>query len=37
VRLLYRLLDLTGLTRSYWDWMLKKNGAYDRRFVRPYS
>jgi hypothetical protein len=37
MRLLYRLLDLTGVSGSYWNWMLKKNGAYDQRFARPYA
>jgi hypothetical protein len=37
MRVLYRLLNLIGLGRFYWDWMLKKNGAYERRFARPYA
>ena len=35
--LLLRLLSLTGLTNLYWNWALKANGAYSRRFARPYQ
>jgi hypothetical protein len=37
VRLLLRLLALTGFTNLFWDRMLKANGAYERRFARPYA
>jgi hypothetical protein len=36
VRLLFTLLSWTGVTNMYWNMQLKKNGAYQRRFVRPY-
>jgi len=35
-RLLLVLLKPTGLTDSYWRSMLRKHGAWDRRFDRPY-
>lgn len=34
---LYGLLNLLGMTNKYWDAMLKKNGAYEKRFDRPYA
>lgn len=36
-RALVRLLCATGLANYYWNHMLKKNGAYDRRFDAPYE
>jgi NAD(P)H-dependent FMN reductase len=35
-RQVFRLVDLLGLTRWYWDSQLKKNGAYERRAAQPY-
>jgi len=35
--IVYPLLALTGITNFYWNMMLKKNGAYDRRFDAPYG
>jgi len=37
MRLLYRLLGLTGLVNFYWNRQLKANGAWERRFARPYA
>jgi len=34
---LFKLLSLTPLLSFYWDGELKKNGAYNRRFARPYA
>jgi NAD(P)H-dependent FMN reductase len=34
---LFKLLQKTGLTHVYWNDQLKKNGAFDNRFDRPYS
>ncbi len=34
---LYRLLSRTPLLSFYWDGLLRKNGAFDRRFARPYT
>ena len=36
-RLLFRLLAPTGLVNFYWNIMLRKNGAWERRFDRPYA
>jgi len=36
-RFLFSLLQLTGLTNFYWNWMLKENDAFKRRFARPYA
>jgi len=36
-QLLYSILSLTKLTNYYWDYNLKKNGAYKERFARPYE
>ena len=33
---LFQLFLKTKLARSYWDNQLKENGAYERRFARPY-
>ena len=35
-QILYSILSLTGLTNYYWDLNLKKNGAYEKRFAKPY-
>lgn len=35
-QILFSLLTLTGLTKFYWDSNLKKNGAYEKRFAKPY-
>lgn len=32
----FSLFSLTGLTNLYWDYMLKKNDAYKKRFAKPY-
>lgn len=37
VHILFRLLAPTGLLQMYWNIMLRKHGAYDRRFDRPYA
>jgi NAD(P)H-dependent FMN reductase len=36
-RFVMRLGVLTGMTNIYWNMMLKKNGAYERRFDAPYG
>ena len=36
-QILYSILSLTGLTNFYWDLNLKKNGAYEKRFAKPYT
>ena len=36
IQLLFSLFSLTGLTNYYWDFNLKKNNAYEKRFARPY-
>lgn len=36
-RALLRLMRLTGLANMYWNMMLKKHKAYDKRFDRPYA
>jgi NAD(P)H-dependent FMN reductase len=36
-RIVYRLLTPTGLPNFYWNMMLKKHGAWQRRFDRPYE
>lgn len=33
---LFTVLSWTGLTNFYWDYNLKKNGAYQNRFAKPY-
>jgi multimeric flavodoxin WrbA len=35
-QLVFSLLSLTGLTNLYWDYNLRKNGAYKKRFAKPY-
>jgi len=35
-QLLFSIFSLTGLTNYYWDFNLKKNGAYEKRFAKPY-
>jgi hypothetical protein len=35
-RTVIRLLGKTGLINYYWNHMLKKNGAFERRFAMPY-
>lgn len=37
LRILFRMLALTGLLQMYWNLMLRKHGAYERRFDRPYA
>lgn len=32
----FRLINLTGLNNYYWNSRLRKNGAYARRFDKPY-
>ncbi len=34
---MFNLLSKTGLTNFYWNSNLKKNGAYNKRFDRPYQ
>jgi hypothetical protein len=36
-RLMFRIFMATGLADMYWNMMLKKHGAYERRFDRPYE
>lgn len=36
-QLLFSIFSLTGLTNYYWDFNLKKNGAYEKRFAKPYT
>jgi hypothetical protein len=33
----YSILAKTGLTEYYWNKQLKDNGAYEKRFARPYA
>ncbi len=33
---IFSILSLTGLTNFYWDYHLKKNGAYEKKFAKPY-
>lgn len=35
-QILFSIFSLTGLTNYYWDMNLKKNGAYEKRFDKPY-
>ena len=35
-QLIYSIVSLTGLTNYYWDFNLKKNSAYEKRFAKPY-
>ncbi|HSV57024.1 MAG TPA: hypothetical protein VLH39_07970 [Magnetospirillaceae bacterium] len=37
LRILFQVLAPTGLLQMYWDVMLKRHGAYERRFDRPYA
>lgn len=37
LRLLFRVLASTGSLQMYWNVMLRKHGAYERRFDRPYA
>jgi len=37
VLLAYKLLDKIGLTKFYWNKMLKENNAYEKRFAKPYA
>jgi multimeric flavodoxin WrbA len=36
-RAAFKLISLTGLTNFYWNMMLKRNGAFDKRFDAPYG
>jgi len=36
-RTLFAMMAKTGLTNFYWNSNLKKNGAYEKRFDRPYE
>jgi hypothetical protein len=36
-RLLFNFLKMFGLTDFYWNMMLKKYKAYDKRFARPFK
>jgi hypothetical protein len=36
-RMMFNLLKHTGLTNFYWNSHLKKNGAWENRFDRPYE
>lgn len=33
----YRFLDFIGFTNMYWNMMLKKHKAYDKRFAHPFK
>jgi len=33
----YSILAKTGLMDFYWNKQLKENGAYEKRFARPYA
>lgn len=35
--IMYKLLRATGLSNFYWNSQLKKNGAFNHRFARPYG
>jgi multimeric flavodoxin WrbA len=35
-QILFSVFSLTGLTNFYWDYHLKKNGAYKKRYAKPY-
>lgn len=37
LQFLVKILAPTGLLNMYWNVLLKKHGAYDRRFDRPYA
>ena len=36
VQILFTILRPTGLPNFYWDYNLKKNGAFKMRFAKPY-
>jgi multimeric flavodoxin WrbA len=36
-QVIYSIVSLTGLTNFYWDFNLKKNGAFEQRFAKPYT
>ena len=36
MRVFMRIGALFGMTNMYWNMMLKKHDAYDRRFARPF-
>lgn len=36
IQLLFSIFSLIGLTNYYWDFNLKKNGVYEKRFAKPY-
>jgi hypothetical protein len=36
-KLLFRLMSKTGLINFYWDTHLKQNGAYKKRFDKPFA
>jgi hypothetical protein len=36
-QLIYSIVSLTGLTNYYWDYNLKKNGAFEKRYAKPYT
>lgn len=35
-QIVFSVFSLTGLTNFYWNYNLKKNGAYEKRFAKPY-
>lgn len=35
-QIIFSFFSLIGLTNFYWDYHLKKNGAYKKRFAKPY-
>ncbi len=37
VQIIFTILRPTGLPNFYWDYYLKKNGAFEKRFARPYA
>jgi len=36
-KLVFRFMNLTGISNMYWNMMLKKYNAYDRRFAHPFK
>ena len=37
MRLSFSVMAVFGVVNMYWDWMLKKNKAFEKRFDRPYA
>ena len=36
-KFVFKILSKTGLSNQYWNKMLKSNGAYEKRFNKPYE